>query len=255
MDGTAKSEEQPVTPGPARVRAVPDFAAERDDGLVLFMAMQDEDREFAELACAELYRRHQQFLLAFCMQRRWETETSPSDELVDLTFLKAWNSAHSFKCRNGLDWEQSRRKVRNWLLKILNRTFIDAYRQDGHLEMISFAEILPGDDPDEEKLPANLIQCATDGCVSVSPRRKNLVLKFMEQADPRTRTLLTTIGEYWSPISRKSEIPQEVQDSLCHELGLLKNSLRVYCHRALEALENYIRKNEQNNHENTTEPR
>src|SRR5580698_5783447 len=64
-------------------RKLPDFSSEKDDSLVLFMALKDEDLEIANGACAEFYKRHFSFLVAFGRGRRWEKNNQPIEGFVD----------------------------------------------------------------------------------------------------------------------------------------------------------------------------
>ncbi len=224
----------------------PDYTSERDDTLLYYMGCQDDDLVVAEDACAEFYRRHYQFIVAFCRGRRWETEEHPVEEFTDAIFQKAWRYAARFKCDPGLTSENIRRKVRAWLLTISKHTLIDILRGKPTDEIIPLDDAVASPGSDDEIAPQSLIseQLGWDVLTTATPRRKTLVLKFLEQTDRRTRAILSAIGDHWSPSSKQCEFPLEVKEALCNEFSIGKDSLRTYCRRALESLKNYIKQNE-----------
>jgi DNA-directed RNA polymerase specialized sigma24 family protein len=170
---------------------LPDFPSEKDDSLVLYMALKDEDLEIAEGACAEFYKRHYSFLVAFGRGRRWETTNQPIETFVDQVFQKAWHKAARFRCPASLSIEKSRRKVRAWLLKILKNLFLNIYaEQDGNI--ISLDELLLDSEDEGKPIPQELTisdQHEQKLPVVSSPIR-TLVLKFIDQTDERTRAIL-----------------------------------------------------------------
>ncbi len=228
-----------------------DCEAERDDTLLFYMAGRDEDLTLAEEACAEFYRRHYQFVVAFCRGRRWETEEQPAEEFVDVAFQKAWQHAERFRCPSNLSQEQVRRKVRAWLLQIAKRTFLDILRGILEADIVPLDEVLVGSEEDEYVSPSALtVEKSGREVPRVTPRRKTLVLRFLEETDRRTRAILVAVGDHWSPSSKRSEFPPEVTEALCAEFSIGKDSLRTYRRRALETLKNYIEQNEQNKDKN-----
>lgn len=105
--------------------------------------------------------------------------------------------------------------------------------------------MLVGSDSKKYVSPASLTVGQSEPDIPrVTPRRKTLVLKFLEQSDRRTRAILMAIGDHWSRISKQSEFPREVTEALCAEFSIGKDSLRTYRRRALDALKKYIEQNE-----------
>ena len=165
---------------------------------------------------------------------------------MDAIFQKAWKSAARFRCGSGFTSDRVRRKVRAWLLAISKHTLIDILRGVPADEVIPLDEAILCLGTDDETVPGNLVseQSVSDVLATTTPRRKTLVLKFLQQTDRRTRAILSAMGDHWSPSSEQCEFPPEVKDALCNEFSIGKDSLRTYCRRALEALKNYIKQNE-----------
>jgi len=216
----------------------PDYASERDDTLLSYMAGQHEDFALAEGACAEFYKRHYQFIVAFFRGRRWETEEQPVEEFVDVGFQKAWQYAGRFRCPSNLSAEQVRRKVRSWLLTISKRVFLDILREIPEEDIVPLDETMLGSDTDESVVPLSLIDQKREPDIPVvAPKRKTLVRKFLEETDRRTRAIVMAIGDH-------SKFPPEVTEAICKEFSIRKDCLGTYRMRAKEALKNYINQNE-----------
>lgn len=228
-------------------RKQPDYSSEKDDTLLFYMGCRDGDLSVAEEACAEFYRRHYGFIMAFCRDRRWETEEHPVEEFVDAIFQKAWKYGARFNCDSLLNSDQTRRKVRAWLLTISKHTFIDILRGEPDGENIPLDDAVHNAGTDKEIVPPLLmVQESAPEIPRVNPRRKTLVGEFLEKTDLRTKAILIAIGDHWSPSSKQSEFPKEVTEALCKEFSIGKDSLRTYRRRALEALKNHINQNETN---------
>lgn len=231
------------------VNRQPDLESESDDGLITYMALKDEDPVLAQRACEELYWRHSRTLLGWCLKNRAETFGKDAKDFVNATFLKAYDKADSFKFSAGPTPDAARLKVRRWLFQILYRLFLDARRTER-------GEPIVRDDDNEDGLLFDAPNPETPVNISdISPARKNLVLKFIESADPIDKAILKATAQYWSSISKKTILPRDVRQALCRELKLTENSLNVRRFRALENLKQFILKNERSQNENTTETR
>jgi hypothetical protein len=157
-----------------------------------------------------------------------------AEDFVSVTFIKAYDYAHTFKCAVGLSAETKRRKVRRWLFLLLYNTFLDSRKGE---KREPFFRPVNSDDGLLLDFPELGPIAETSG---ISARRKNLVLNFIERLDPLDQAILKLTAQYWSPSAKKTVMHDDVRKAICRELGLTENSLRVRRIRAIERLETFI---------------
>lgn len=241
MDPDADPEELAGGPGEIRLLAnrQPDLEAEPEDGLVTYMALQDEDFDLAQRACEELYRRHARTMIGHCIKNRRETHGRDAQDLVDETFLRAFRYAGSYLSKTDLDANGRRRHVIAWLFRILYNAYLDSRKG----EML---EPLVRDDTEHAD---GLLENAAEpeerpDAGRVTPVRRNLVLKFFDTLYGADKAILIATAECWSPTAAQTVLPAHVRRSLCEEFGLTENSLRVRRSRLIEKLRLFISQQE-----------
>ncbi len=241
MDADADPEDLSSGPGDIRLLAnrQPDLEAEPEDGLVTYMALQDVDFDQAQRACEELYRRHAHRMVGWCLKNRAETYGQDATDLVDEAFLRAFRSAHSYRSRAGLDADGRRRHVMAWLFRILRNAYLDCRKGEQREQLVrddsEDAGQLLNEAPDQEGIP---------DAGRVSPERRNLVLRFLDELDGVDKAILIATAESWSPTAAQTVLPRHICRSLCEEFGLTENSLRVRRFRVLEKLRLFISEEE-----------
>lgn len=209
----------------------PALEVEPEDGLVTYMALQDEDFELAQKACEELYHRNARLMIGWCLKNRAETYGRDAKDLVDEAFLRAFRSAPSYRSPSDLDVDGKRRHVVAWLFKILRNVYLDSrkaelrepFYRDDREEADGLLINTPEPEPFQDPTP-------------VSPERRNLVLRFIEEQNERDRAILKATGECWSAAAGETVLPADVRDNLCAEFGMTANSLRVQRKRLMEKL-------------------
>lgn len=219
----------------------PELEAEPDDGLVTFMALKDDDLDLAQRACEEVYRRHAHFLLAWCLKNRAETYGQDAKDLVQSALFRAFENAHQFQCPNGLDLDARRQRVRLWLFQILRNAFLDSRKSERREPFDR------GDHEGLEEVPAIAPAPANEDVkvtVSVSGRRRSLILQFIETLEGVDKAILIATAECWSPTTSQTVLPRHIRQSLCAQFGLTENSLRVRRFRVLDKLRLFISEEE-----------
>lgn len=241
MDPDADPEDLPGGQGDIRLLAnrQPDLEAEPEDGLVTYMALQDEDFDLAQRACEELYRRHARLMVGWCLKNRAETYGHDAKDLVDEAFLRAFRSADLYRSRAGLDADGKRRHVMAWLFRILRNAYLDSHKAEEREGLVR---------DDSEDADCFLEQVAEpeqpQDSNRISPQRRNLVLQFIEAQNERDQAILKATGECWSAAAGETVLSDDVRDKLCEEFGMTPNSLRVQRKRLFDKLRLFISEEE-----------
>jgi len=226
----------------------PELEAESDDGLVVYMALKDQDLDLAQRACEQLHHRHAHFLLAWCYRERYQTFGDSAEDFVNETFLRAYRQAQHFVCT---DLSQGRQQILAWLFRILRNVFLDSMRSENRSPLVriesgpddkpsdNFAEnVIAAEEGQAAKAPDNIHHNA------VSAQRRNLVLQFRATLKPLEQEILDLTAQFWNSAQGRTEIDDDLRDGICNRLGIKKCSLRVYRKRLLDRLKAFIQEHE-----------
>jgi RNA polymerase sigma factor (sigma-70 family) len=163
---------------PSAPKTAIDFSSDSDADLLGFMAMREGDPEAARDAFAEFYQRHAPWLYdALCRSRRRlvGSEDGASD-LVQDTFRKAYERAHTFELGDLINPDAVRRRARTWLCSIANNTSHDHQRShDGMVRAIALADLSrePEAIEPEVSLDAETIR---DALEALTDRERDVIL-------------------------------------------------------------------------------
>src|SRR6266704_3570269 len=95
------------------ISSVPDLSWETDEDLLVYMTMREDDPLIANEAWAEFYRRHIVYMCEKCRDVcRGILAGSGSDDLAQLTFIRAYQRASTFKTGGISDPDRLRSRVR-----------------------------------------------------------------------------------------------------------------------------------------------
>jgi DNA-directed RNA polymerase specialized sigma24 family protein len=103
---------------------VPDLSSENDDDLLVQIGWQREEPALAREACAELFRRHVDYLFRECSKRcgKYLGGDAGVQNVVSDTFLHVYfHAAERFMPSGSKDPDQIRRHVRAWLGTVAKR--------------------------------------------------------------------------------------------------------------------------------------
>lgn len=209
--------------------SVPDPEYERlnDAELVEFMAAGDQE------ACAVLYGRHSREMSAWLEHKVKNLLNYPAEHFVNETFFRAFNSAKSFVLKAGTPSTKITVVVKRWLYNILRNVWIDSFRstpsQSGKPDTNGEGMFVLSEPASQEQ---------------TSSRRLVLVEKFLANLQEDERSLLAMTGSFFDLSKNRVEIPNDIVEPLCRDMGLTRSSLRVRRKRLLEDLKSYIVANE-----------
>src|SRR5438876_234482 len=80
------------------IGSVPDLSQETDEDLLVYMTMRADEPLFANEAWAEFFRRHIDYMYEKCRDVcRGILAGSGPDDLAQLTFIRAYEKANTFK--------------------------------------------------------------------------------------------------------------------------------------------------------------
>lgn len=209
------------------------FSGDNDEELLVYMSLRGEDPKAAEEAWAEFYNRHLGYLFGQCKKVYSATlgDLGVSD-LVQDTFVRAFERAGTFKSRPTIDNDAIRYRVRGWLGRIANRLFLDILRgpvERGLSETESIAP-LPADDGN-----------ANDDCVS--PRVK-LIRDALATLSERERHVLRVTADWHRSDRVHQRISNKDMSALAQQLQTTAVNIRQIRKRAIDKIDDYIKSHE-----------
>lgn len=212
---------------------------ETDESLITYMGFHKEERETAESAVGELYRRHSRKMTAWCA-KSFLLYRQDHEDLVKRTFKKALSGAREFSPQLAAqaDAEAKTRHIKFWLYCILKNTCIDARRSE-RLEReqrsgvdVETVEMIILDPPESDPGEAPKI------------RRVELVDQFAVGLTDQDQAILYNTMQFYDRGTGQVIMPKSVLDDLCAELNMTRISLRTKRCRLLQDLRQFILENE-----------
>ena len=199
--------------------------------LLSLMAESNNDRPLAEQAFTEFYNRHQGYVLRIaCKAANGLLDDDEKLDLVQETFIKAYEKAHTFKGGALNDATQERRWARAWLGKIAKNLLIDKMRKKKGVLLLNY-------DDESVKREAELKRA-----VASLPRssEQRLVQEALERLTEKEQRILRLAAMNYSPGDKELRIPDSDLDELATTYNVSKASIRQTKKRAKEKVKNYL---------------
>jgi len=212
---------------------------ETDESLITLMGFIDDERDTAEAAAGELFRRYSPRMTIWCA-KAFLIHHQNHEELVMKTFANALNGAKAFapQLAKHADPVAKITHIKLWLYRILKNVCIDAQRSE-HLERelrsavdVGKVKTIALDPPDD--VPAE----------EPTNRRIDLVREFIARSDPLARAILINTMQYYDCGSGQVIVPKPMLDDLCRKFGLTRVYLRTKRCRLHHELHEFILQNE-----------
>jgi RNA polymerase sigma factor (sigma-70 family) len=198
-----------------------------DSELLAQMAATDSDRDSAEAAWEEFYRRHFHYLEGACRGYSRQIGEGRVVELVQDTFVKAFQRASTFKPKPCQSAEQDRRHVRGWLGSIFKNALLDVYRHEPSEIVDEDIELVP--DPS-----ANEQESGPEASV-IGP----MEAAFMQLGDREQEVLRETM-RWYDAAATQQRMPSRALQELASQLGTTSQNIRQIRSRAIAKLRRVV---------------
>lgn len=213
---------------------LPVISAASNEELLRLMARKHDSRSVADQAFTEFYNRHRQYLKArLCKAARgWLDEDGVSD-LVQDTFLRVYEKAHTYKGKGLQDELEERKFVRAWL----NTTAINLLR-----DWLRTRKGLRFENFDDEKVvweAENKLRLARYARFHQSPETE-LIHRAFDCLSEREQAVLRIYGQFASPDDQQLTIPDAELEDLARNLDTSKENIRQIKKRARDKIEKYV---------------
>jgi RNA polymerase sigma factor (sigma-70 family) len=227
-----------MPPKPTPTHASNEFAP--DDGeLLATIASSSVDAAAQSRAQAEFYERHVRYLYGVLARQKNAllkvAGISPED-LVQDTFHRAFERAHTFDVGDAADPERLRQRTRAWLGRIAQNLVADSFRRVREVSATPYLETLSceGIDevpdwarrPDEGQEPSPELDLVYDGLCQLSE---------VEQDVLRITVLYYRAGGH-------QRLPNDVSAELAARWSTTNENIRAIRSRALKKLKAYVEK-------------
>src|SRR5215510_4854609 len=199
--------------------------------LLSLMAERNNDQALAEQAFTEFYNRHQDYVFrTACKAANGLFDDDEKLDLVQETFIRAYEKSHTFKGGALDDATQERRWARAWLGKIATNLLIDKMRKKKGVLLLSY-------DDESVKREAELKRA-----VASLPRssEQRLVQEALERLTEKEQRILRLAALNYSPSDKELRIPDSDLDELATTYNVSKASIRQTKKRAKEKVKNYL---------------
>lgn len=207
-----------------------------DLDLLLRMTYRDENREDAEAALAEFFRRYQTTLLGFAEKSGFRALGWNPEDFVLQTFEKAFEKAGSFKAPSGLSSEKLRLKIQSWLFQIAKNEFLMQFRKPERRQEAPTEkerEEAEAQIPLPEKSAERFDLQALQG-------KKAAVRTFLETLPQTDREMLEISMNFYDFKTGKTHIPDDILEGLADSMGTTPESIKTKRGRLLRKLEEYL---------------
>jgi RNA polymerase sigma factor (sigma-70 family) len=209
---------------------VPDLSQETDEDLLIYMTMREDDPLVAKEAWAEFYRRHIDYMRGKCREVcRGILAGSGPDDLAQLTFIKAYERANTFKSGGINDLDRLRLRVRAWLGRIAQNIYRDMLR--GRKD----SKELAVDKEDLEEAPEQVQAAPTTSTY------KRLLDEAIDALSEKKQHVLRVTYQYNQPGKKHQRLPNHVAEELATTLNTTSDNVRQLRRRALQEVNQFIK--------------
>jgi len=207
--------------------AAADFSEPRDDELLARIARGADDPSGAHRAQAELYARHVRYLYGVLRRHQdklLESAGVSAEDLVQETFHRAFERAHTFAAGEISDPDHLRRRVRAWLGRIAQNLLADHLRRFREVSASPYLERLSCDEIELPSAPSPELEGVIDGLGELSEREQDVL---------RVTALYLRAGDH-------QRLPNAVSAELAARWGTTSENIRAIRSRAMKKLRSFV---------------
>jgi len=201
--------------------------AASDAELIGRIAEQAVDTERASLAQAEFYGRHVRYLYGVLRQQQEKllnVAGVSAEDLVQETFHRAFERAHTFTPGDATSDEQLRRRARAWLGRIAQNLLADYLRRVREVSATPYLEGLSCDGIEQSSEPTPELAAVSEGLAALSEREQDVL---------RVTALYLRAGEH-------QRLPNAVAAELAARWQTTSDNIRAIRSRALKKLKAFV---------------
>jgi RNA polymerase sigma factor (sigma-70 family) len=207
--------------------AAADFSEPRDDELLARIARGADDPSGAHRAQAALYARHVRYLYGVLRRHQdklLDAAGVSAEDLVQETFHRAFERAHTFVAGEIIDPDHLRRRVRAWLGRIAQNLLADHLRRFREVSASPYLERLSCDEIELPSAPSPELEGVIDGLRELSEREQDVL---------RVTALYLRAGDH-------QRLPNAVSAELAARWGTSSENIRAIRSRAMKKLRSFI---------------
>lgn len=196
----------------------------------------DEAELFALVAAAgaaargaqsELYARHVRFLYGVLLKRQARTLSLAgmnAEDLVQETFRRAFERAHTFRADGITDTERVRRRARAWLGRVAQNILADRLRSVREISASPYLERFSTEDIDEAPASTPQLRLLREALTSLSEREQDVL---------RVTAMYQKAGE-------KQRLPNAVSQKLAQRWDTNSENVRAIRSRAMKKVKSFM---------------
>ena len=212
------------------------FCDEKDDDLLIWMSLKGEDFLGAREAFNEFYIRHVGYLYGVSL-RRYHMVAGGEPGVKDLvqdTFHKVFERAHTFQKSDSEEPTQQTWRVRAWLGRIAENLLRDRLRKHKHESIVDPHELPENPDTDNWG--------SSEPNIDEEPNAQRLaaVRQALESLTERERQVLLVTYEYFQEGKEHQRLPNAVAAKLADDWNTKPENIRAIRSRALKKVKAYI---------------
>lgn len=214
----------------------PDLTGVPDEDLLAWMARRDDEESAttAQAAFAAFYERHEGFVYKACRWRLSDLiDEATTEDLVDDTFIRAYERAGTFRPSESSDPDQRRGRVRAWLVTIAKRLLYSSFRAKKGAKEEQLT--------DEEWERLDEITCGR-ASAEPEPMEHRLVREAFEQLNDKQKLVVeATLDSFKVEPGRKQQrLSNEDSKALADKLGTTPEDVRQTRRRAYRKIREYV---------------
>ncbi len=213
-------------PLPVIMQLVIDLSKKMDGELLMLVAQRHSGWENAFRV---FYERHREYLFYICNREYCnQIGADAVQDLVQKTFIRAFEKAHTFRADDTLSPDDSLKRTRGWLRRIAANLLRDSYRHntsiptepltDAHISML--AENHSQDSEDSEKM--------------------KLIKDALNTLTEREQDILRTAYQWYEP---NKNLPAHVIEELTQRYNTTPENIRKILSRARKKVREFIERN------------
>lgn len=202
---------------------------EPSDAELLSCIALREDAGAARHAQATFYARHARYFYAVVRRQHPQLlalASMSAEDLMQETFHRAFERAHTFRPDDTADVDRARRRTRAWLGRIAHNLLADAVRHLREVSASPYLERLSCDGIDAESPPSPQLEAVRAGLDRLSERERDVL---------RVTALYQRVG------GSHGRLPNAVSAELAARWGTTNENIRAIRSRALKKLEHLVR--------------
>jgi len=203
-----------------------------DAELLRRVADRDFDAPRARGAQAQFYERHIRYLYGSVLRMKQsllEMAGLRPEDLVQDTFHRVFERAHTYDPGDAVDPDAQRRRTRAWLGRIATRLLADALRRPNEIAATPFVEQASMESSRQSAPPS-----------SRRRGRLQLVSEGLDQLTDREQDVLRVTALYQRAGEAHQRLPNEVSAELATRWGTTNENIRAIRSRAMKKLKAFL---------------